>query len=69
LGLYANCMGSAEMLSDGNYFFNAGAHTTTGIQVAPNSGTLTGTQVLNISSPHASYRSWQMPTLYAPPLT
>jgi arylsulfate sulfotransferase len=66
LGVYANADGSAGLLSSGNYFFMAGVPVY-GIQILPTPETLTGTQVLNISSPQNGYRSWQMPNLYNPP--
>jgi hypothetical protein len=75
LGVYSSAMGSAQLLADGNYFFLA-AIVGTGdgilngydIQIQPTPGTDTGPQVMNIKGP-ASYRSWQIPNLYNPPIT
>jgi hypothetical protein len=69
LAFYASYMGSAQLLFDGNYFFSEGAQVTDGIEILPTPGTIKGTEVLNLSSPHTSYRCWQMPTLYDPPIT
>jgi len=73
LGVFSDAMGSAQLLSDGNYFFLP-ATVFTGnddngydIQIQPIAGTDTGTQVMNISGP-GSYRAWQMPNLYSPPI-
>ena len=74
LGVFGQAMGTAELLSDGNYFFLAPAvkliSNTAGsyaIQILPTPGTDTGSQVLNVQGPDA-YRAWQMPSLYAPPI-
>jgi hypothetical protein len=69
LGLYANSVGAAQLLSDGNYFFSAGAVLTQEMEIFPTPGTVNGVQVLNLSNPNPSYRGWQMPTLYDPPTT
>ncbi len=69
LGVYASALGSAQLLSNGNYFFMAGfAYGTTGyaIEILPTPGTLTGTQVFNMQGP-ISYRAWRMTNLYSPP--
>src|SRR5579862_1332841 len=71
LGVYSSAVGSAQLLGDGNYFFMAGfTNGTTGyaIEVQPSPGTLTGTQVFNMSGT-LSYRSWRMTSLYTPPAT
>jgi hypothetical protein len=75
LGVYAQALGSAQLLSDGNYFFLAAdvlfAPTTVvsdSIEILPTAGTDTGTQVLSLRSTQ-SYRAWRMPSLYAPPTT
>jgi hypothetical protein len=67
LGLYANAVGSAQLLSDGNYFFDGRLPNTGGIEILRTPGRLTGTQVLNITSQYNSYRAWRMSCLYAPP--
>ena len=68
-------MGSAQLLSNGNYFFlpaivPISAHNTVSysMEVFPRAGKITGTTVLNIQGPE-SYRSWQMPSMYAPPIS
>ncbi len=74
LGVYSEAMGSAQLLADGNYFFlaslvvNASGQTAYDIGIQPTAGTATGIQVMNISGP-VSYRAWQMPNLYSPPIT
>jgi arylsulfate sulfotransferase len=74
LGVYSSAMGSAQLLANGNYFFLAaivvggGGLSGYDIQMQPVPGTDTGPQVMNIKGP-ASYRSWQMVSLYSPPTT
>jgi arylsulfate sulfotransferase len=66
LGVYSGALGSAQLLSNGNYFFLSGIPAYS-IEILPTPGTTTGTQVLNVGSPDYSYRGWQMSSLYAPP--
>jgi arylsulfate sulfotransferase len=75
LGVFSIALGSAQLLSDGNYFFVPGTVLVTlnriasyCIEVHPTAGTNTGTQVLNLEGPE-TYRAWRMPDLYAPPIT
>jgi arylsulfate sulfotransferase len=75
LGVFSFALGSAQLLSDGNYFFQPGDVNVSGggtlsysIEVLPTPATHVGDQVLNLQGPQ-SYRSWQMPSLYAPPIT
>ena len=74
LGVYSPANGSAQLLSNGNYYFLPGAvfvnlnQTSNSIEIFPTSGTTGGTQVLNIQGPDA-YRGWQLPSLYNPPTT
>jgi len=74
LGLYSGGNGSAQLLSNGDYFFlagyvlNHGALTGNSIEILPTPGTDTGSQVLNIQGP-STYRAWRMPNLYNPPIT
>jgi hypothetical protein len=67
LGTYSPALGSAALLSNGNYFFQPGLPMSYDIQILPSPGTTTGTQVFNLKSPAYSYRAWQMPSLYQPP--
>ena len=67
LGTYAKCLGAAQLLSDGVYFFQPGSPNANSIEILPTAGKLGGPQVLNIFSPSVSYRAWQMVNLYAPP--
>ena len=67
LGTYSPALGSAALLSNGNYFFQPGVPTSYDIQILPSPGTTTGTQVFNLLSPAYTYRAWQMPSLYQPP--
>jgi len=75
LGVFSSAMGSAQLLSNENYFFVAaivvlGPNTIVSydIQVLPTSGTVTGTQVYSLETPEV-YRAWQVPDLYNPPIT
>jgi hypothetical protein len=75
LGVYSAALGSAQLLSDENYFFMAGTVLASlsvddsySIQLFPTVSTVNGTQVLNMQGPTA-YRTWQMPSLYNPPIT
>jgi arylsulfate sulfotransferase len=72
LGVYAVGLGSAQLLSDQNYFFMVGAvqanhaEESYSIEILPTPGTDTGTQVLNVQSTSA-YRAWLLNNLYDPP--
>jgi hypothetical protein len=73
LGVYSVAMGSAQLLSNGNYFYLAaivalpqGFEADYSIELLPTPGTDTGTQVFNLGGPE-SYRAWLMPSLYQPP--
>jgi arylsulfate sulfotransferase len=75
LGVYANAMGSAQLLANANYFFLPPIVLVTlnsvagySIEILPTPGTDTGTQVLNLEGPE-HYRAWRMPNLYSPPST
>lgn len=68
LGTFSFGLGSAQLLSNGNYFFQPGAPASLAIELFPTPGTITGTQVSNVQS-FASYRAWRMPNLYNPPDT
>jgi hypothetical protein len=75
LGSYSYSMGSAQLLSDGNYFFLLASVLVTlnnvvsySMEILPAPGMITGTQVLNLQGPQ-HYRAWQMPSLYNPPST
>ena len=75
LGYYSTAMGSAQLLSDGNYFFMPGWVLVTidnlasyAMEILPTAGTDTGTTVFNLES-QEEYRGWQMSSLYNPPTT
>jgi hypothetical protein len=76
LGYYSESDGSAQLLPDGNYFFQPGVvfdqslltDVAYVLEILPKAGTVNGTQVLNLQA-QVSYRAWQMPSLYAPPIT
>ena len=75
LGVYSTADGSAQLLSNGNYFFvpavvlaSLTSEIAYFIQILPTAGTDTGTQVLNVQSTDV-YRAWQMPSFYNPPIT
>jgi hypothetical protein len=67
LGVFAYALGSAQLLSDDLYLFQPGTPNAIAIEILPTAGSLNGTEVLNVLSPHPSYRAWQMPNLYSPP--
>ena len=67
LGYYAPVLGSAALLSNGNYFFQPGIPASYDIQILPTPGTISGTQVYNLSCPETTYRAWQLPNLYTAP--
>jgi len=75
LGVYSNAMGSAQLLEGGNYFFEAPFVIKTlnktvsyAIELYPTTGTVNGTQVLNQEATEG-YRGWQLPSMYAPPIS
>jgi len=76
MGVQSFADGSAQLLSDGNYFFLASdvfypgtvSFVSYNDEILPTAGTLTGTQVLNIQAPQ-NYRAWRMQSLYTPPTT
>ncbi|MGA2737185.1 MAG: aryl-sulfate sulfotransferase [Bryobacteraceae bacterium] len=67
MGVFSVVMGSAAIQSNGNYFFQPGMPLSYDIQILPTSGTITGTQVFDLSGPGYTYRAWQMPNLYTEP--
>lgn len=67
LGVFASALGSAQLLSGGLYLFQPGIPHALALEILPTPPSINGTQVLNIMSPNASYRAWQMPNLYSPP--
>jgi len=70
LGVYSNALGSAQRLGNGNYHFLAGfinpgpSQYSQSIEVLPD-----GTTNLRLQSPQLAYRSFRIPSLYAPPGT
>jgi arylsulfate sulfotransferase len=73
LGYFSDALGSAQLLSNGNYFFLAGlvlpnprTPVSYTYQILPTAGTVTGTSVLELKGPE-EYRAWEMPNLYNPP--
>jgi arylsulfate sulfotransferase len=75
LGVFSTALGSAQLLSNGNYFYMAGVvtiginHTVSyPLQLLPTPGTVYATQVFKLEGPE-EYRAWQMPSMYAPPIT
>jgi hypothetical protein len=75
LGYFSIALGSAQLLSDGNYFFlpgivllGANSAASYSMEVFPTSGTVNGSTVLNLRGPE-SYRAWQIPNMYTPPTT
>lgn len=78
LGSFSTAMGSAELLANGNYFFEnpivvLNVTTTAGysMEVGPTPAVPQlghADVILNLSGPE-HYRGWQMPSLYLPPTT
>lgn len=71
LGVYSAALGSAQLLSNGNYHFLAGFNNpgaesqfSQSIEVLPD-----GTTNLRLQAAPLAYRSFRMPSLYAPPGT
>ena len=70
LGVYSNALGSAQRLGNGNYHFLAGfiapgpTQNSQSIEALPD-----GSTNLRLQSPQLAYRSFRMPSLYAPPGT
>ena len=71
LGVYSFALGSAQLLSNGNYHFLAGINTgpsgsefSQSIEVLPN-----GSIGFIEQSTDTAYRSFRMPNLYSPPTT
>jgi hypothetical protein len=70
LGVYSNALGSAQRLGNGNYHFLAGfispgpSQNSQSVEVLPD-----GSTNLRLQSPQLAYRSFRMPSLYAPPGT
>ena len=65
LGVYSAALGSAQQLSNGDYFFDAGTLSDTSallVELDP-----TGQTVYSFSSSGSEYRSFRMPDLYTPP--
>jgi arylsulfate sulfotransferase len=74
LGRFSEALGSAQLLSNGNYFFESGfviatanSNISFSIEIQPTTG-VNGNKVLNIKGPEA-YRGWQMPDMYTPPIS
>jgi arylsulfate sulfotransferase len=71
LGVYSLALGSAQLLSNGNYHFQPGVvkpnYYSYSIEVFPTSGTTNATPVYNLQSDFGSYRSFRMQDLYTAP--
>jgi len=70
LGIRTTALGSAGLLSNGNYAFGTGLNAipTEAIEISPTAGATTGTVLMNIQGSSYAYRSWQMPNLYTLPV-
>ncbi|MFN7998540.1 MAG: aryl-sulfate sulfotransferase [Bryobacteraceae bacterium] len=75
MGVFGLAMGSAQLLSNGNYFFEPpyvvlglNSIAAYSIEILPTAGTGTGTQVLNMAG-QQQYRAFRIPNLYTPPTT
>jgi arylsulfate sulfotransferase len=75
LGVYSTAMGSAQLLSNGNYFFLPAVVLLPNLsiaadsqEVAPTPASGLGDLLLDIQGPE-HYRAWQMTSMYFPPIT
>ena len=70
LGVYGSGNGSAQLLADGSYFFNAAFVTLSANKVYGDAIEIgaSNTEVLDIQGAN-TYRAWQAPSLYDPPIT
>jgi len=77
LGGYSSAMGSAQLLSDGNYFFenpvvfSAGKTVSHSLEFGPTPAAPqvgAADKLMDVVGPQ-HYRGWQMPNLYTPPTT
>ena len=71
LGVYAGALGSAQLLSNGDYFFQPGLVNGTAsysTELQPVSGTANGTTVDSLKGP-SSYRAFRQTDMYHPPTT
>jgi arylsulfate sulfotransferase len=71
LGEIAEAYGSAQLLSNGNYYFDSGLVSNADAycqEVLPTPGTINGNTIYNIEGP-SLYRSFRMSNLYNPPIT
>jgi hypothetical protein len=74
LGVKATALGSAQLLMNttpNNYAIGTGLNPAVpaeALEISPTTGAVTGTVVLNVQGSSYSYRTWQMPNLYSPPI-
>lgn len=70
LGVYASALGSAQLLTNGNYFFQPGLvnfQNSFGQEVMPTSGATEGSIVYSLEGP-TSYRAFRQADMYSPPV-
>jgi hypothetical protein len=67
LSVKSTALGGAGLLSNGNFFFQSGLPNTQAIELKPTTSVF-GVQVMNVGSVDYSFRGWQMPNLYNPPV-
>jgi len=71
LGVYAQALGSAQLLTNGDFFFLPGivsGSTAYDQELQPLSGTVNGTIIDSLKGP-TSYRSFRQADMYHPPIT
>jgi arylsulfate sulfotransferase len=75
LGNYSTADGSAQLLSNGDYYFLVGIvvaglnnDVSYSVQVCPTAGSTDGTVCYRLEGADG-YRGWQIPSLYSPPTT
>lgn len=71
LGKFSTMLGSAQLLNNGSYFFDAGhvqGVNSYSVEIMPTAGTVNGTIVYELRGPIV-YRNFRMSDLYHPPTT
>jgi hypothetical protein len=72
LGYFGDALGSAQLLSNGSYFFKTGVvaphQYSYSQEILPTAGTVDGTSIWDLQT-GTCYRGWLMPNMYSPPTT
>ena len=67
LGVYSLALGSAQVLSNGNYHFNSGLIDPQNVYAIGDEVLPDGTLDYGLQIDRAVYRSFRMPDMYTPP--